>query len=215
MLYEEGSFVYRGDPAYVRAGCEASCIDLYYQHRIDTTVPIEVTIGELKKLVEEETLKKISFLLAGARSAKEDWELGIGIVAYSPPGRGFFAAGPKLIENMETSDYRKASTWRFISRHYMNIQDENRGLPRFQQENLDHNKILYEKEMMYGPIPGTSKIKNLNQNIGALSVKLTIEEMAELDAMGYPDSVKGERSDSNVITYKNSETTPLSSWKEA
>lgn len=105
------------------------------------------------------------------------------------------------------------------------------GLPRFQQE----NKILYEKVNAMAekksctpaqlalawvhhqgndvcPIPGTSKIKNLNQNIGALSVKLTIEDMAELEAMGRPDSVKGERSDPNIVTYKNSETPPLSSW---
>ncbi|KAG5387319.1 hypothetical protein IGI04_038789 [Brassica rapa subsp. trilocularis] len=80
------------------------------------------------------------------------------------------------------------------------------GLPRFQQENLDHNKILYEKVNAMAekksctpaqvalawvhhqgddvcPIPGTSKIKNLSQNIGALSVKLTAQEMAELEAM--------------------------------
>ena len=49
------------------------------------------------------------------------------------------------------------------------------------------------------PIPGTSKIKNLNQNIGALSVKLTAQEIAELEAMGRPDSVKGERSATYIV----------------
>ncbi|KAG7591215.1 NADP-dependent oxidoreductase domain superfamily [Arabidopsis thaliana x Arabidopsis arenosa] len=251
ILFRDEKLGYRGDPAYVRAACEASlsrlgvsCIDIYYQHRIDTTVPIEVTIGELKKLVEEGKIKYIGLSEASAstirrahavhpltavqlewslwsRDVEEDIiptcrELGIGIVAYSPLGRGFFAAGPKFIENMDNGDYRK-------------------GLPRFQQENIDHNKILYEKVNAMAekksctpaqlalawvhhqgndvcPIPGTSKIKNLNQNIGALSVKLTIEEMAELDAMGHPDSVKGERSATYIVTYKNSETPPLSSW---
>lgn len=65
------------------------------------------------------------------------------------------------------------------------------------------------------PIPGTSKIENLNQNIGALSVKLTPEEMAELESIARPDFVKGERYDNNMATYKDSETPPLSSWKAA
>ncbi|KAL0856831.1 hypothetical protein Bca101_061985 [Brassica carinata] len=258
---EDGKFGFRADPEYVRSACEASlrrlgvtCIDLYYQHRIDTTVPIEVTMGELKKLVEEGKIKYIGLSEASAstirrahavhpitavqiewslwsRDVEEDIiptcrELGIGIVAYSPLGRGFLAAGPKLAENFEDDDYRKAS----------NTKDS--GLPRFQEENLNHNKILYEKvEAMATkksctpaqlalawvhhqggdvcPIPGTSKIENLNQNIGALSVKLTSEEMAELEAIARPDFVKGERYDNNMATYKDSETPPLSSWKAA
>ncbi|KAG2571255.1 hypothetical protein PVAP13_7KG020689 [Panicum virgatum] len=95
-----------------------SCIDLYYQHRIDTTVPVEVTIGELKKLVEEGKIKYIGLSEASASTIRRahavhpitavqmEWslwsrdveqdiiptcrELGIGIVAYSPLGRGFF-----------------------------------------------------------------------------------------------------------------------------
>ncbi|VYS49570.1 unnamed protein product [Arabidopsis thaliana] len=249
---EDGKFGFRGDPEYVRIACEASlkrlgvtCIDLYYQHRIDTTLPIEITIGELKKLVEEGKIKYIGLSEASAstirrahavhpitavqiewslwsRDVEEDIiptcrELGIGIVAYSPLGRGFFASGPKIVENLEQDDYRK-------------------GLPRFQQENLENNKILYEKVQAMAtkksctpaqlalawvhhqgddvcPIPGTSKIQNLNQNIGALSVKLTPEEMVELEAIAQPDFVKGERYDNNMVTYKNSETPPLSSWK--
>ncbi|RID48693.1 hypothetical protein BRARA_I05190 [Brassica rapa] len=54
-----------------------------------------------------------------------------------------------------------------------------------------------------------------DDNIGALSVKLTAQEMAELEAMGRPDIVKGERSATYIVTYKNSETPPLSSWKTA
>ncbi|KAM7461342.1 hypothetical protein LguiA_029463 [Lonicera macranthoides] len=66
---KDGATTVCGDPAYVRSCCEASlkrleidCIDLYYAHRIDTRVPIEVTMGELKKLVEEENLALGSFL---------------------------------------------------------------------------------------------------------------------------------------------------------
>ncbi|CAL9238040.1 unnamed protein product [Arabidopsis halleri] len=241
----------RGDPEYVRAACEASlkrldvaCIDIYYQHRVDTRVPIEITMGELKKLVEEGKMKYIGLSEASAstirrahavhpitavqiewslwsRDVEEDIvptcrELGIGIVAYSPLGRGFFASGPKLVENLDKNDFRKT-------------------LPRFQPENLNHNKILYEKVSAMSekkgctpgqlalswvhhqgddvcPIPGTTKIEHLNQNIGALSVKLTPEEMSELETIAQPESVKGERYMATVPTFKNSDTPPLSSW---
>ncbi|XP_042517624.1 auxin-induced protein PCNT115-like isoform X2 [Macadamia integrifolia] len=132
----------RGDPAYVRAACEASlkrlqldCIDLYYQHRIDTRVPIEVTMGELKKLVGEGKIKYIGLSEASASTIRRahavhpitavqlEWslwsrdveeeiiptcrELGIGIVAYSPLGRGFLSSGPKLLESLPPNDHRK------------------------------------------------------------------------------------------------------------
>lgn len=64
------------------------------------------------------------------------------------------------------------------------------------------------------PIPGTTKIENLNQNIGALSVKLTPEEMAGLESFVAADVVKGERSGPAIPTYnKEGDTPPLSSWK--
>ncbi|GLT27631.1 hypothetical protein SLA2020_026150 [Shorea laevis] len=252
ISFADGKREIRGDPAYVRAACEASlkrlgvdCIDLYYQHRIDTRVPIEVTMGELKKLVEEGKVKYIGLSEASASTIKRahaihpitavqlEWslwsrdveeeivptcrELGIGIVAYSPLGRGFFSLGPKVVENFNNQDFRKS-------------------LPRFQPENLEHNKRIYERvnEMATRkgctpsqlalawvhhqgndvcPIPGTTKIENLNQNIGALYIKLTPEEMAELEFIASGDSVKGDRYQSDFATYKNSETPPLSSWK--
>ncbi|XP_054822622.1 probable aldo-keto reductase 2 isoform X5 [Prosopis cineraria] len=234
----------RGDPEYVRAACEESlkrlqihCIDLYYVHRIDTRLPIELTIGELKKLVEEGKIKYIGLSEASASTIRRahavhpitavqvEWslwsrdveeeiiptcrEFGIGIVAYSPLGRGFFSSGTKL--------------------HF----------PRFQPENLEHNKTIFERvnEMATRkgctpsqlalawvhhqgknvcPIPGTTKIENFNQNIGALSVKLTPEELAELESFVTGDAVKGDRSYGiGVTTWKESDTPSLSSWKTA
>ncbi|XP_031280264.1 probable aldo-keto reductase 5 [Pistacia vera] len=241
-----------GDPAYVRAACEGSlkrldvdCIDLYYIHRIDTRVPIEVTMGELKKLVEEGKIKYIGLSEAcvstirrahavhpitavqlewslWSRDVEEDIvptcrELGIGIVAYSPLGRGFFSSGPKLLQNISKDDYRQ-------------------NLPRLQPENLEHNKKLFERVNEIAerkgcttaqlalawvhhqgddvcPIPGTTKVENFNQNIKALSVKLTPEDMAELESIASADSVKGDRDMYSHATYKNSETPPLSSWE--
>ncbi|KAG5231917.1 Energy production and conversion [Salix suchowensis] len=245
--FQDGKIEVRGDPVYVRAACETSlkrlqlgCVDLYYQHRIDTNVPIEVTMGELKKLVEEGKIKYIGLSEASASTIRRahavhpvtavqlEWslwsrdveeeivptcrELGIGIVSYSPLGRGFLSSGPKWL--------------RAFQRH----------LPRFQPENLDHNRQLFERVNEIAarkqctpsqlalawvhhqgddvcPIPGTTKIENFNQNVGALSVKLSPEEMDELESIATADAVKGDRYDGSMFTYKNSETPPLSSWK--
>lgn len=248
----DGKREIRGDPEYVRAACEGSlkrldidCIDLYYQHRIDTKVPIEVTMGELKKLVEEGKIKYIGLSEASASTIRRahavhpitaiqlEWslwtrdveeeiiptcrELGIGIVAYSPLGRGFLSSGPKMTENFTKDDFRQY-------------------LPRFLPENVEHNKRIFEQVSEIAtkkgctpaqlalawvhhqgddvcPIPGTTKIQNLNQNIEALSVKLTSEEMAELESLASTDVVKGDRYGGAASTWKDSETPPLSSWK--
>nr|ACJ84376.1 unknown [Medicago truncatula]AFK48144.1 unknown [Medicago truncatula] len=124
----------KGSPEYVRSCCEASLkrldveyIDLYYQHRIDTSVSIEDTVGELKKLVEEGKVKYIGLSEASPDTIRRahavhpitavqiEWslwtrdieeeivplcrELGIGIVPYSPLGRGFFG-GKGVTENV-------------------------------------------------------------------------------------------------------------------
>lgn len=105
-------------------------------------------------------------------------------------------------------------------------------MPRF--KNVEHNKTVYERvnEMatrkgcttaqlalawLYHqgtdvvPIPGTTKIENFNQNIGALSVKLTPEEMTELESLA--SMVKGERNGMMHLSWKNSDTPSLSTWK--
>ncbi|XP_061991819.1 probable aldo-keto reductase 2 [Rosa rugosa] len=242
----------RGEPAYVRAACEGSLkrlgvdsIDLYYQHRIDTRVPTEVTVGELKKLIEEGKIKYIGLSEASASTIRRahavhpitavqlEWslwsrdveeeiiptcrELGIGIVAYSPLGRGFLSSGANFIENLPNDDSRK-------------------NMPRFQAENLEHNKTIFERVSDLAarkgctpsqlalawvhhqgndvcPIPGTTKIENFNQNIKALSVKLTPEEMAELESFASADAVRGDRYQTGLSTWRNSDTPPLSSWK--
>ncbi|CAA3005421.1 Hypothetical predicted protein [Olea europaea subsp. europaea] len=244
---EDGQMAIHGDPAYVRAACEASlkrldidCIDLYYQHRIDTSVPVEVT-----KLVEEGKVKYIGLSEASASTIRRahaihpitavqlEWslwtrdveeeiiptcrELGIGIVAYSPLGRGFFSSGSKVVETFSEGDFRKL-------------------VPRLQPENLEHNTRLFErvKDMANRkgctpsqlalawvhhqgsdvcPIPGTTKIENFNDNIGALSVKLTKEDMAELESIASADAVKGYRCPTDMKTWETSDTPPLSTWK--
>ncbi len=150
-----------GHPAYVREACDASLqrlgidhIDLYYQHRVDTSVPIEDTVGAMAELVR---LGKVSFL--GLSEAAPDtirrahavypisalqteyslWsrdpedeilavvrELGIGFVAYSPLGRGFLTGQIKSFDDLAEDDYRRYS-------------------PRFQGENFKKNLELVER----------------------------------------------------------------------
>ncbi|XP_022853148.1 IN2-2 protein-like, partial [Olea europaea var. sylvestris] len=146
ISWKDGKVKISGDPKYVRAACEASlkrlnidCIDLYYAHRIDTSVPIEVTMGELKKLVEEGKIKYVGLSEACASTIRRahavhpltavqmEWslwsrdleeeiiptcrELGIGIVPYSPLGRGFFSLGAKMVENLSEGDFRKVGPY--------------------------------------------------------------------------------------------------------
>jgi aryl-alcohol dehydrogenase-like predicted oxidoreductase len=251
-FFSEEGWNVRGDPAYVREACEGSlkrlgvdCIDLYCQHRVDTRVPIEVTIGELKKLVQEGKIKYIGLSEASAStirrahavhpitSVQMEWslwtrdveediiptcrELGIGIVCYSPLGRGFFSQGPKVVDSLSDDDYRKI-------------------LPRFQPENLEKNALIFENVNAMAtrkgctpsqlalawvhhqgsdvcPIPGTTKMENFNQNVGALSVKLTPEEMSELESYAAVGDVHGDRYPQMMNTWKGSETPSLSTWK--
>ncbi|KAL6545608.1 hypothetical protein OROGR_009482 [Orobanche gracilis] len=250
ITFKDGKMEVRGDPEYVRTACESSLkrldveyIDLYYIHRIDTRVPIEVTMGELKKLVEEGKIRYVGLSEASVSTIRRahavhpitavqnEWslwtrdlekeivpacrELGIGIVPYSPLGRGFLSAGPKLIENLSDGDARKIH-------------------PRFDAENVSSNVLVYQgiSEMAsrkdctpsqlalawvhhqgddVSPIPGTTKIENLNDNMGALSVKVTPDEMTQLSALARV--VKGDRSIYMANTWLNANTPPLPSWK--
>jgi aryl-alcohol dehydrogenase-like predicted oxidoreductase len=157
-----------GSAAYVKNACEASlqrlgveCIDLYYAHRIDPTVPIEETVGAMSKLVQEGKVKHLGLSepsiqtlrrahevhpIAAVQSEYSLWtrdpedellpvlqELGIALVAYSPLGRGFIAGRFKSIDDLAPDDWR-------------------RNNPRFQGENfaknlalVDHVKALAEE----------------------------------------------------------------------
>ncbi|PNT67392.1 hypothetical protein BRADI_3g26900v3 [Brachypodium distachyon] len=229
--FDISGMVVKGTPDYVRACCEASLarlgvdyIDLYFQHRIDQSVPIEETMGELKKLVEEGKVKYVGLSEASAdtirrahavhpitavqlewslwtRDIEEDIiplcrELGIGIVPYSPLGRGFFA-GRAAVESIPSES--------LLSKH-----------PRYTGENLEKNKALYTRleklSTKYGctpaqlalawvlhqgddvvPIPGTTKVKNLDDNIGAVKVKLSNEDLKEISAAIPAGEVAGSR----------------------
>ncbi|KAI4317897.1 hypothetical protein L6164_025726 [Bauhinia variegata] len=230
-ISKEGQFGVKGSPSYVRKCCEDSLkhlqvdyIDLYYQHRVDVSVPIEETMGELKKLVEEGKIRYVGLSEVSADTIRrahavhpitalqmeysfwtreiEDTiiplcrELGIGIVAYSPLGHGFFG-GKAVVESLPQES--------LLGVH-----------PRFSQENLEKNKPLYTRISDLAakhsctapqlalawllhqgndvvPIPGTTKLENLETNIKSLEVKLKEEDLKEICEAVPIDQVAGER----------------------
>lgn len=159
---KDGAFVgVNGAPDYVRSCCEASLqrlgvdhIDLYYQHRVDKTVPIEDTVGAMAELVEQGKVRYLGLSEAAPRTISRAhathpisalqteyslWsrdpeeeilptlrELGIGFVAYSPLGRGFLSGRFKGPEDFEADDYRRMA-------------------PRFVDENFAKNLELVER----------------------------------------------------------------------
>ena len=147
-----------GRPEYVREACDGSlkrlgieCIDLYYQHRVDTNVPIEDTVGAMAELVRAGKVRYLGLSEAAPQTIRRAhavhpitalqteysiWsrdpedeifatvrELGIGFVAYSPLGRGFLTGQIKSIDDLAADDYRRYS-------------------PRFQGENFSKNLEL-------------------------------------------------------------------------
>ena len=221
-----------GRAEYVRSACEASLrrlqtdtIDLYYQHRVDPATPIEETVGEMSRLVEEGKVRYLGLSEASpetlrracavhpiealqteyslwSRDPEDDVltacrELAVGFVAYSPLGRGFLTGQIKRFEDLAEDDYRRSA-------------------PRFQGENFQKNldlvtrieEIAAEKGctpaqlalawvMAQGehivPIPGTKRRKYLEENVGALDVELTEEDLRRIDEVAHKGATAGQR----------------------
>ena len=204
-----------------RLGVEV--IDLLYQHRVDPNVPIEDVAGTVKDLIAEGKVKHFGLSEAGAATLRKAhavqpvaalqseyslWfreleaeilptlrELGIGLVPYSPLGRGFLTGALK--SDLAADDFR-------------------RNLPRFQGEALAKNLSLVEalgqiagekgitpaqlalawilhQGADIAPIPGTTKIARLEENLGAVDVVLSAEDLARIAAAVPETAVEGER----------------------
>jgi aryl-alcohol dehydrogenase-like predicted oxidoreductase len=206
-----------GRPEYVVEACEASLkrlgldvIDLYYQHRVDPSVPVEETVGAMAQLVKQgkvrflgmseaapdrirrahavhplaavQTEYSLLYRQEAEETRKTTVELGIGFVAYSPLGRGFLTGAIKTFADV---DGRRAAH------------------PRFQEQNFDRNRALVAKIeeiaaekactpaqvtlawlLAQGPdvvaIPGTRFAPRLDENIGALNVTLSAADVARI-----------------------------------
>jgi aryl-alcohol dehydrogenase-like predicted oxidoreductase len=200
-------------------------IDLFYQHRVDPDVPIEDVAGAVKELIAEGKVKHFGMSEAGVETIRRAhavqpvaalqneyslwWrkpeaevipmleELGIGMVPYSPLGKGFLTGKMDAETKLADGDFRKS-------------------LPRFTPEAMKANKafvdmlhdlaaqkkatpaqialawILEQKPWMV-PIPGTTKLSRLEENLGALNVELSAQDLTDIDAAAKKISVEGDR----------------------
>jgi aryl-alcohol dehydrogenase-like predicted oxidoreductase len=230
---EDGKFLgVNGKPDYVRRCCEDSLrrlgvetIDLYYQHRVDKSTPIEETVGAMAELVREGKVRYIGLSEASINTIRSAhkvhpisavqteyslWTrdpedglldalrlLDIGFVAYSPLGRGFLTGQIKKIDDLAQDDFRRQN-------------------PRFQGENFKKNLELVARVeeiakehkctpaqlalawvLAQGddivPIPGTRHPKRVEENVGALDVVLSENDLRRIDAAAPKGVAAGER----------------------
>ena len=199
-------------------------IDLYYLHRVDVSVRIEDTVGAMADLVRQGKVRHLGLSEVSAETLRrahavhpiaavqteyslfsrdaEDAlfptlrELGVGLVAYSPLGRGFLAGRFRRLEDLAPDDWR-------------------RGNPRFQGGAFERNVALADRVRELAaakgctpaqlalawllthddvvPIPGTSSVERLEENAGAAEVRLTREELEEIERVSPKGSAVGER----------------------
>jgi aryl-alcohol dehydrogenase-like predicted oxidoreductase len=221
-----------GRPDYVRSSCEGSLrrlaldhIDLYYQHRVDTTVPIEETVGAMAELVEEgkvrylglseagpETIRRASAVhpISALQSEYSLWsreieeeilpairELGIGLVAYSPLGRGFLTGRFATVDDLEPTDFRRHNP-RFAGG---NLERNLELLARVKEIALEHDctpgQLAIAWVMHQGhdvvPIPGTKRRSYLEQNVEATEIELSAEDLERIDEAAPVGAAAGDR----------------------
>ncbi|MFJ9853649.1 aldo/keto reductase [Streptomyces sp. NPDC101150] len=208
-------------------------IDLYYQHRVDPDVPIEETVGAMAELVAAGKVRHLGLSEAGAATIRRahavhpiaalqsEWslwtrdleheiapvcrELGIGLVPFSPLGRGFLTGRYTSVEGLEKTDVRRSQ-------------------PRFADGNLEQNLAIVDKlnELAAAkgvtagqlalawvqhrgndvvPIPGTRREKYLEENLGALDVELSPEDLAAIDAAAPAGQIAGTRYDETSMGF--------------
>jgi len=240
---EDGSFKgVNGRPDYVRACCDASLkrldvdhIDLYYQHRVDRSVPIEETMGAMADLVKA---GKVAFLglseaspatirrahavhpISALQTEYSLWtrdsedeilptvrDLGITFVAYSPLGRGFLTARFRSLEDIPEGDYRRNAP-RFQGENFqknLDLVEKIEGLSR--QKGVKASQLALAWVLAQGrdivPIPGTTHRSHLDENIAALDVVLTADDLAQIEAIAPPGAAAGLRYPEATLAHVN------------
>jgi aryl-alcohol dehydrogenase-like predicted oxidoreductase len=233
MRGEQGEFLgISGHPDYVRQACDASLqrlgvdvIDLYYQHRVDTKVPIEETVGAMAELVGEGKVRYLGLSEAAPATIRKAqavhpisalqteyslWsrdpedeilptirELGIGFVAYSPLGRGFLTGRFRSIDDLEPNDYRRHAP-RFKGENFQKNLDLVARIEELAKEKgvtpsqLALAWVLHRGEDIV-PIPGTKRVQYLEENLGAIDITLSEDELRRIDEIAPKGAAAGER----------------------
>ena len=200
-------------------------IDLYYQHRVDPNVPIEDVAGAVKELIQAGKVKHFGLSEAGAKTIRRAhavqpvtalqseyslWfrdhekeilptieELGIGLVAYSPLGKGFLTGKIDESTTLDSTDFRST-----LPRFTPEARRANKALVDLIGAIAERKKatpaqiavawVLAQKPWIV-PIPGTTKLHRLEENIGAISIQLTPEDLRDIDAAASKIPLQGDR----------------------
>ncbi len=229
----DGSWVgINGRPDYVRAACDASLqrlgvdhIDLYYQHRVDKTVPIEETVGAMAELVEAGKVRHLGLSEASAARIRaahavhpitalqteyslftrhvEDEilptlrELGIGLVPYSPLGRGILTGALVSVDHLAPADFRRRNPRYQGAALEQNLALVARVREVAQRKGATVGQVALAWVLAQGedvvPIPGTKRVRYLEENVRAVDVRLDRSEVHELAEAVRPEDVAGER----------------------
>jgi aryl-alcohol dehydrogenase-like predicted oxidoreductase len=219
-------------PKHIKQVAEASLIrlrtdviDLFYQHRVDSEVPIEDVAGAVKQLIHEGKVKHFGLSEPGVqtirrahavqpvtaiqneyslwwRKAEEEVlpaleELGIGFVPYSPLGRGFLTGKMNEDTKFDSTDFRNT-----LPRFTPEARKANQALVDLLGEIAKRKKatpaqialawLLAQKPWIV-PIPGTTKLKRLEENIGAVEIELTPDDLREIQSAASQIEVQGDR----------------------
>jgi aryl-alcohol dehydrogenase-like predicted oxidoreductase len=221
-----------GKPEYVRQSCQGSLkrlgvetIDLYYQHRVDPSTPIEETVGAMAQLVKEGKVRYLGLSEASPQTLRRAmkvhpitalqteyslWsrdpeseilpacrELGIGFVAYSPLGRGFLTGQFQRFEDLPADDYRR-NTPRFQGENFQKNLDLVRRVEEIAKEKrCKPSQLALAWVLAQGqdivPIPGTKRRKYIEENAGALEVRLTEQDLQRINDVFPTGAAAGSR----------------------
>ncbi|MGD0811597.1 MAG: aldo/keto reductase [Acidimicrobiales bacterium] len=222
-----------GRPEYVARAADASLerlgvdhIDLYYQHRIDTKVPIEETWGALSELVQAGKVRHLGISEAAPETIRRahathpvtalqtEWslwtrdveddgvlatvrELGIGFVPYSPLGRGVLSGAIRSLDGLAPDDIRRSHP-RFQGDNFRkNLELVDRVERLADQLGVKPGQVALAWVLARGddvvPIPGTKRRTYLQENIDAVNVKLSEDELLALDEAAPRGATAGER----------------------
>ncbi len=222
-----------GRPEYVRSACDASLqrlgvdyIDLYYQHRVDRTVPIEETWGAMKELVEAGKVRHLGISEAAPETIRRahrvhpitalqtEWslwtrdseengvlqtvrELGIGFVAYSPLGRGFLSGEIRSVDDLDQKDFRRHNP-RFQGEDFAkNLELVDRVREIAAEKGITPGQLALAWVLAQGedvvPIPGTKRVGYLEENVAAIRVQLSADDLQRINSVAPIGAVAGDR----------------------